>query len=57
MMFPLYDKQSAGGCGTTPRQSDIQCVGTDRRTQHGVWSRPPAAHLAKAPANDVQKND
>ena len=52
IMFPAYGIQSAGGCDTTPRQSDLHFGGTDRLLQHKEWSRPPAAHLTRTPVKN-----
>lgn len=49
IIFPPYAKQSDGGCGSNPRQSDKHFETTPLRVQHGVWSRPPDAHLASDP--------
>lgn len=61
-ILPAYDRQSVvafalaaaelvpmvvvWATGKTPRHNDIQVEGTPLREQQGVWSRPPAAHLA-----------
>lgn len=56
-MLPTYDMQSMGGGGTRPRHRLRHCDGTERRLQHGVWSRPPAAHLASAPATNAEREN
>lgn len=54
-MLPAYDKQSDEIIfdGKTPRHNDKHEGVTPRRLQHGVWSRPPAAHLAIVPFNKL----
>lgn len=54
IILPPYAKQSTGGCGISPRHNGKHFGITPLRLQHGVWSRPPAAHLLRTPTNNSQ---